>query len=437
MTVLLYTLGVLAVAVGIVVSIALHEVGHMYPAKKFGVKVTQYFVGFGKTVWSVRRGETEYGFKAFPLGGFVKLVGMLPPEPGEDETHVRKSNTGLFTQLIADARSAEYEDVRPEDAPRMFYRLPWWKKLIVMAGGPMVNVVIAFVLFLLMFATIGAITPTTQVNAVSRCVIADTEAGRACKASDPAAPAAAAGLRAGDTITAFDGRQVSSWPQLTQLIRDNGSNTVPITYERDGQSITRDVSTQVIPRQAMSASGEIDPDRIEDVGFLGVEPTQVYVRHGVGYTLDQMGSVTVATGEAILHLPQRMVDVAKAAVGGEREANSPISVVGAGRIAGEVASDDQAAVKEKVAFVISLLASLNLFLALFNFIPLLPLDGGHIVGALWEGVKRAFAKVFKRPEPRPVDVGKALPVAYAVGAVLLVMGVLLIYVDIVNPLRLT
>ena len=132
-----------------------------------------------------------------------------------------------------------------------------------------------------------------------------------------------------------------------------------------------------------------------------------------------------------------MVDVAKAAVGGEREANSPISVVGAGRIAGEVASDDQAAVKEKVAFVISLLASLNLFLALFNFIPLLPLDGGHIVGALWEGVKRAFAKVFKRPEPRPVDVGKALPVAYAVGAVLLVMGVLLIYVDIVNPLRLT
>ncbi|MDO9378854.1 MAG: RIP metalloprotease [Nocardioidaceae bacterium] len=437
MTVLLYILGVAVVAVGIIASIALHEVGHMYPAKKFGVKVTQYFVGFGRTVWSVRRGETEYGLKAFPLGGFVKLVGMLPPEPGEDDTHVRKSNTGMFTQLISDARSAEYEDVGPEDGPRMFYRQPWWKKLIVMAGGPMVNIAIAFVLFLLLFSVIGANTPTTTVNAVSQCVIADSEAGRACVSTDPAAPAAAAGLRAGDEITAFDGTQVSGWEQLTRLIRANGSATVPITYVRDGETITRPVSTQVIPRQAVSSSGEIDPDRVEDVGFLGVEPTRAYVRQGVGYTVQQMGSLTVATGEAILHLPQRMVSVAKAAVGGVREDDSPISVVGAGRIAGEVASDDSAPVKDRVAFVISLLASINLFIALFNFIPLLPLDGGHIVGALWEGLKRAFARVSGRPEPRPVDVGKMLPVAYAVGAVLLVMGVLLIYVDIVNPLQLT
>src|SRR5690606_20752701 len=133
-TVLLYALGVVLFAVGIAVSIGLHEVGHLAPAKRFGVKVTQYFVGFGRTVFSVRRGETEYGLKAIPLGGYVKLVGMFPPHEGDDPTRVRKSNTGLFTQVVSDARSAEYELVEDKDLDRLFYKLPWWKKLVVMSG---------------------------------------------------------------------------------------------------------------------------------------------------------------------------------------------------------------------------------------------------------------------------------------------------------------
>ena len=161
--VLLYTLGVVVVVLGLAASIALHEVGHMVPAKLFGAKVTQYFVGFGRTVWSTRKGETEYGVKAIPLGGFVKIVGMLPPHPGDDPGQVRQSNTGMFTQLISDARSAEYENVTPEDEPRLFYRLPWWKKAIVMVGGPAVNLVIAFVLFAAVFMTIGAGTVSTTV----------------------------------------------------------------------------------------------------------------------------------------------------------------------------------------------------------------------------------------------------------------------------------
>jgi len=147
MDALIYALGVVTFFVGVMASIALHEVGHMYPAKKFGVKVTQYFVGFGKTLWSTKRGETEYGVKAIPLGGYVKLVGMLPPAKGEAPTKVRSTNTGLFTQLIADARAAEYENVRPGEEDRLFYRKPWWQKLIVMSGGPLVNVAIAIVLF--------------------------------------------------------------------------------------------------------------------------------------------------------------------------------------------------------------------------------------------------------------------------------------------------
>jgi len=144
MTALVYTLGVVLFALGVIASIALHEVGHMYPAKKFGVKVTQYFVGFGNTVWSKKVGETEYGIKSIPLGGYVKIVGMLPPDK---DGHLRESNTGMFTQLIADARAAEAEHVEEGDEDRLFYKMAWWKKVIVMAGGPTVNLLIAFFLF--------------------------------------------------------------------------------------------------------------------------------------------------------------------------------------------------------------------------------------------------------------------------------------------------
>ena len=159
MTAVYYTLGVVVFFAAILASIGLHELGHMIPAKKFGGKVTQYFIGFGPTVWSKQRGETEYGVKAIPLGGYVKIVGMLPPTADElaDEVtydgegnkvvKVRKSNTGMFTQLISDARAAEWEHVKPGDADRLFYKMPWWKKVVVMAGGPTVNLAIAFVIF--------------------------------------------------------------------------------------------------------------------------------------------------------------------------------------------------------------------------------------------------------------------------------------------------
>ena len=163
----LWIAGALFFVVAILVSIGLHELGHMIPAKKFGGKVTQYFIGFGPTVWSTKRGETEYGVKAIPLGGYVKIVGMLPPDAadladevsldasGNTVTKIRKSNTGMFTQLISDARAAEWEFIGPEDRDRLFYRMPWWKKVIVMAGGPTVNILIAFVVFWAIFATYG------------------------------------------------------------------------------------------------------------------------------------------------------------------------------------------------------------------------------------------------------------------------------------------
>ena len=432
MTALIYTLGVVLFVLGVIVSIALHEVGHMYPAKKFGVKVTQYFVGFGNTVWSIKRGETEYGIKAIPLGGYVKLVGMLPPAKSDDPHEVRATNTGLFTQLVADARHAEYEHVTDADQDRLFYRKPWWQKLIVMAGGPMVNVAISVVLFAIVIMGFGIQQPTTTVNAVSDCAISDAEAGRACTDADPVTPARLAGLQPGDEFVSFNGTKITSWEQLTRLIRGNGDREAAIVVERDGREVRETVATSVIARASLD-----DPETTEKVGFLGVEPVQAYVREGPGTVVDVMGDYTSATIGVIVHLPQRMVDVTKAAFGAERKADGPISVVGASRVAGELVTIDEPTWSERASRLLALLASLNLFLALFNFIPLLPLDGGHIAGALWEAVRRGWARLRGSPDPGYVDVARMLPVAYGVGALLLVMGVILIYADIVNPVRLS
>ena len=438
MTVLTYTLGVLLFVVGIAASIGLHELGHMIPAKRFGVKVTQYFVGFGKTVWSTRRGETEYGVKMMPLGGYVKLVGMLPPGPhAEHPDKVRSSNTGMFTQLISDARSAEYELVSEADEDRLFYKLPWWKKVIVMAGGPTVNLLIAFVLFGVVIMVHGVKETTTTVDQVSDCVIAATaknadRPARACRASDPVAPARKAGLRAGDRLVSFNGVAVSSWDELTRQIRSNRDGAASIVVERAGHRLTLHTNTTVSARPESVEH----LDRIVQVGFLGVTPTWVNVKHGPGFVVSTMVDDTGRTLQALGQFPVKLWHVGRAAVGLEqRQIDSPMSVVGASRVAGSVASNHSIPVSDRFFGLLALLAGLNLFLGLFNFVPLLPLDGGHIAGALYEAMRRGVARLLRRPDPGYFDTAKLLPVAYAMAVVILLMSVVLIYADIVVPVQ--
>jgi membrane-associated protease RseP (regulator of RpoE activity) len=443
MTVLMYTLGVVLFAVGLAASIGLHELGHLVPAKRFGVKVTQYFVGFGRTVWSRRRGETEYGVKAIPLGGYVKLVGMLPPGEGatvdqDGRLRVRKSNTGMFTQLISDARAAEYETVEAGDDDRLFYRLPWWKKVIVMAGGPMVNLVLAFLLFGAVFMIHGAAVTTTTIDEVSDCVIAVTPETvnteqRKCAAEDPVAPAKRAGLRPGDHVLAFNGTEVTSWDQFSSLIRANDDGAATIVVERDGERVTTHTNTTVSARP-----GSVDdPERIVEVGFLGVVPEVDLERQGPLFVVTTMADYTWKTVEALASFPVKLYDVAKAALGlEERAADSPMSVVGASRVAGEVASESTIPLSDRFFGLLGLLGGINLFVGMFNFVPLLPLDGGHIAGALYEAVRRGLARLFHRPDPGYFDVAKLLPVAYVMAGVILVMSVVLIYADIVAPVQL-
>ncbi|TCC16933.1 M50 family metallopeptidase [Kribbella speibonae] len=432
MSVLLTILGIVVFVLGVLISVGLHEMGHMLPAKAFGMKVTQFFVGFGRTVWSFKRGETEYGIKAIPAGGFVRIIGMMPPAKGQDPTKVRKANTGPIQSMVENARTAEYETISPEDNGRLFYQKVWWKKLIVMASGPLVNVLIAVVLFTGLFTIYGDSVAQTTISTVTDCVIpADqASANRKCQDGDKISPAKQAGFQVGDKIVAFNGTTITSWDQLTPLIRANTDKAATIVVERNGQQLT--LKTSTIINQVLDKPGS---DKYVSVGFLGVSPESKVERQSVGYALDKMGGYTVSTIQALGRFPEKLVGVAKSIVGGERDQDSPMSVVGASRVAGEIAASDLN-VGAKAATLILLLASLNLFLALFNFIPLLPLDGGHMIGAIWEGIRRGLAKLFGRPDPGYVDVAKLLPIAYVAASVIVVMGVLLVIADIVNPIKL-
>ena len=448
MTVLLYTLGVVTFVLAILVSIGLHEFGHLIPAKKFGAKVPQWFIGFGPTVWSKQIGDTEYGIKAIPLGGYVKIVGMLPPgaqelveettydEHGEAVHKVRRSNTGMFTQLISDARAAEWEYVKDHDTDRLFYRLAWWKKVVVMAGGPMVNIAIALSLFAILFATYGnprdeVIEPV--VASVPACVIPVAELPRDCTAADPASPAATAGIQPGDEIVSFNGTPFGDWDSFQSQIRGNADGDAVIEVRRDGELLTLATNTTVALRQT-----SVEDQTMTEVGFLGVQPETHLATGGLVYTAEQMGTMTAETFKALAQLPVKVYDVARAIVGlQERDPQSPVSIVGGGRFAGEAAASAAFPLVDKLVTLLFLIASFNFFIGMFNFVPLLPLDGGHIAGALYEGLKRGVARLRGRPDPGHVDVAKLLPIAYVVGLAMLVMGVVLIVADLVVPLHIS
>jgi membrane-associated protease RseP (regulator of RpoE activity) len=435
--ILAFVIGVVLMVVGLAVSIALHELGHLWPAKKFGVRVGQYMIGFGPTLWSRRRGETQYGFKAIPLGGYISMAGMYPPSPALERASSRsgRAGGGFFATMVQDARDANDETLRGDDDTRVFYRLPIYKRIIVMLGGPLMNFLFAVVLFAILFTGIGVQTATTTVARLSECVPSTTSSTTAseCAPSDPAAPAAAAGIQPGDTIVSIDGEPVADFAEASEIIRSSPGEQLTFVVERDGETKTLHVTPATVETTMTVADGTTST---QQVGFVGIGPTVEYVKQpiwaGPEAAVQQVGAVA----GIIWQLPAKVWNTAVDLVTGEpRDPNGPLSIVGAGRLSGEVAAAD-APVLNRVAGFLSLLASLNIALFVFNLIPLLPLDGGHIAVALWEGIKRVWAKLFRRPPPKPVDATKLVPLTFVVVIALIAMGAVLVLADLFNPVTL-
>ena len=434
--------GIALFALLIGLSIALHELGHLIPAKRFGVRVTEYMIGFGPTIWSKVKGETSYGLKAIPLGGYIRMIGMLAPAKGDPAGTARSMTTGRFATMINEARSSSLEEIGPDDANRVFYRLPVRKRVIIMLGGPVMNLVLAFILFAIVLVGIGLPQPSLQVNAVVSCTpslaqpTGDPLPSGSCPTGTRPSPAVAAGLLAGDTITSLNGEPVAAWDDVTNWIRAHGGQTADLTVTRDGVSVPVSIEVATIDRPLYDEAGKQTGETVAS-GFVGVRPSFEYVRQPWSYVPEYMWDITKRSVVALLTLPVRLYELVSETLigGGDRAVDGPVSVVGVSRLGGEIAAMDTSNVAKAATFL-SLAASLNLFLFLFNLLPILPLDGGHVASALYEGLRRSIAKVRHRPDPGPVDTARLLPVAYVVAGMLLLMGVIVIWADLVKPITL-
>src|SRR4029453_9167701 len=415
----------------VMASIALHEIGHLVPGKAFNVKTTDYFVGFGRTLWSRRKGETEYGVKAVPVGGYVRLVGMFPP--GKDHPdQIRAYSTGPFRALADNARAAEWSTIKPEDEGRLFYQKPFWQKLIIMDSGPAINILLAFLILLGVAATYGVYRSQLTINKVQECIVAANAADKTCEGKPPT-PAAQSGIQPGDKIVAFNGIAVSSWDDVSRLIRANLDQPAVVTVERASQRIDLKPVNTVIT----GVPDRYDPSKRVAAGFFGVEPEVVRQRGGPIAVVGDMWQMTKQTAVALAYFPAKVYYTAYNFVTGKPpDIYGPMSIGGASRAAGEIASTNQIDAAAKVASLFTVLGAVNLFVALFNFVPLLPLDGGHVAAAFYEAVRRAIARLFGKPDPGPVDTAGLLPVGYGAGGVILISGIVLILADLIDPIRL-
>jgi membrane-associated protease RseP (regulator of RpoE activity) len=419
------------------------------------MRVPQFMVGFGPTVFSRTRGETEYGVKAVPLGGYIRIIGMIPPaEEGESRRATR------MRSFIAEVRGAALNDVRPGDEGRVFWAKPWWQRVIVMFAGPFHNLVLAVLLFTVLLTVVGTSVLTTTVRTVPACVLpanaatqAGTDpcavpidpAGQTCEQGTPGctrpqpSPAAAAGLRPGDTIVAIDGEPLEptaydSWATVQEAIRTSPGQPLGLTIERDGAR--QQVTVTPIPNTVYA--DPTDPtEGTTTAGYLGISPGVQLARQDVADIPGYFGTILTNAVERLVEIPERIPQLFRAAfLGEERDPNGPIGVVGVGRISGEVFSIPQLTTLEKVSTFLQLLASINLVLFLFNLLPIYPLDGGHVAGALYEKARSVVARLRGRPDPGPFDIARLMPVAYVVAGLFVVLSGLLLIADIVNPITL-
>ncbi len=394
-----FVLGVVIFVVAVLISVILHEAGHFLTAKKFGMKVTQFFVGFGNTLWSTKRGETEYGAKSLPFGAFVRITGMTT-----------------------------FDEVDPADEPRAMRNKPRWQRAIVMVAGSFMHFALAFVLLIALALIVGQASNTsTAIGAVSTCVPANVKAldQGSCQHSHGTAPARKAGIRPGDQIVAIAGKPVHTWAQLGAVIRAQpAGKPVPVVVQRGGKRQTLSVTPVAVPGRNGS--------------YLGIGDALVFQRASplgaLSFAGSAFGQVLTGSAQAVAKLPSALPDLFA-----KNRSNTPAgnvsSVVGVANIAGQAVAAGggwQVIVSDLLLIVISL----NIFIGAFNLLPLLPLDGGHLAVIIYEQVRAWLARLRGRPDPGLADLQKLVPVSVGVFALLIGLGVLLMAADIFNPVHL-
>jgi membrane-associated protease RseP (regulator of RpoE activity) len=358
-----------------------HEFGHYITAKRFDMKVTEFFLGFGKRIWSFTRGETEFGIKAIPAGGYCRIEGMTP----RDEMPAGEESRAFFGATTS-------------------------RKLIVLGAGSFAHFVIGFLLIFSIFFGVGVNALLSDVTQVA-----------------PNSAAAASGFQIGDKITAINGKKVTNWFTDAKAISASGGKELTFTVERDGSEIT----IKAAPTYLAS----------EKRYMLGIVTKVGTKRESFVTSITESGrataSLTRESVKALIALPTKVPQLIRQTFGHEkRDPNGLVGVVGAARVSGDAISSNKLNNTERLGTFLLLIASLNIFVGLFNLLPLLPLDGGHMAVAIADEIRAFFARLRGKPRPAGIDVNVLTPITATVFAVLAVLTAILLIADIFNPVSL-
>lgn len=374
-------LGIIAFVVALLTSVMFHELGHFLTARKFGMRVSEFFVGFGRRIWSVTRGETEYGIKAIPAGGYCRIEGMTPSDemPAGEES-------------------------------RAFIRASSLKKLIVLGAGSTAHFILGFLLIFSIFFAVGYTTLTPNIAQVSEDSVAE-----------------AAGFKAGDEILSINGNPVEDWSVDVKQIADSKGAELRFEILRDGEKIT------------ITAAPAYNEDAKRYI--LGVVAALGTERDGFIDSASQAGRaswfLTKESVKSLIALPTKVPQLFRQTfMNEERDPNGLVGVVGAARVSGEAVGSDKLNGNERLTTFILLVASLNIFVGIFNLLPILPLDGGHMAVAIADEIRALFARLRKKARPAPIDVNVLTPITGVVVILLGILTVLLVIADIINPVSL-
>jgi len=390
-------LGILAFVIALLLSVMIHEFGHYITAKKYGMRVSEFFLGFGKRIWSFTKGETEFGIKAIPAGGYCRIEGMNATDemPAGEES-------------------------------RAFYQANSARKLVVLGAGSFLHFVLGFVILLIIFAGIGTAKPTTTISQISACV---PQVNAACTDSDPKSPAKLADIQIGDVITSLNGVEVNNWSKSVDVIRNSAGKELLIGIERDGvaQTISVVPATRIIDGKKYGFLGIVNEFQlVRDAPFTAIKNTFLV-------SWDFMTSSV----KAIISLPSKIPALWGATVSGtERDPNGLVGIVGVAQVSGQAVSTDKLSASERIQTFLLIIASLNFFVGIFNLLPILPLDGGHMAVAIADEIRALFARIRGRARPQGINVNKLAPVTVVVFVLLAGLTVLLLAADILNPVQL-